>query len=367
MPAPRSSKAATPTRPDGDARVVLFTGGEQRRKVAEAESRFTRAADPDFADFDAEMLDGNNATADGILSAVATVPLGSGKKVVLVRDTQQLDTEEQKRLAAGLGSIPASSLLLLLSGVPIVEDGKTKRASVVATELSNAVKKLGDVVDFAPPKAEDMRGVLVQHAKALGKNLDPDALTLLIQIPAEEATRAGMELEKAALHAGSAPKITRADVEATISRSPDDVIFKLCDAVGTRKTTEALEHVATLFKGGAKPEAVAPRTLVMLARQLRLLLQFRWLGENRMAGRNAGPLTPYAQQLLPTDGAVSTLSNPRMSWMGDKMVGQARLFTTAELTERLEKILEADLALKGALPGGDDPRALLQRLIVALG
>ena len=29
--------------------------------------------------------------------------LGSGAKVVLVRDCQQLDTEEQKRLAAGLG------------------------------------------------------------------------------------------------------------------------------------------------------------------------------------------------------------------------------------------------------------------------
>ncbi len=365
MPAPRKTPA--PVRPEGDARVVLFTGGEQRRKVKEAEQRLVQAADPEFADFDGETLDGGNATADGILSAVATIALGRGKKVVLVRDVQQLDAEEQKRLASGLGSIPERSLLLLVTGSPIIEDGKTKRSSVVGSELSGAVKKLGEIVDLAAPRPEDLRGVLVQQARALGKTLDPDALALLVQLPPEESSRAGVELEKAALHAGVSAKITRADVEATLSRSPDDVIFKLCDAVGGRKTAEALDHVATLFKGGARPDAVAPRTLVMLARQVRLLLQFRWLGENKMAGRNAGPLTPQAQALLPSEGAAATLSNPRTSWMADKMVGQARLFTSAELTDRLEKILEADLALKGALPGGDDPRALLQRLIVALG
>lgn len=365
MPAPR--KSAAPTRPDGAARVVLFLGGEQRRKTAEAEARLKETTDPDTADFDAETLDGATTTTDTILSAVATVPLGGGKKAVLVRDIQQMDTDEQKRLAAGLGAIPASGLLLLLSGPPIVEEGKVKRGSAPATELVSAVKKVGEVIECALPRADDLRGQLIGLAKALGKRIEPDALALLCQLPPDEVSRAGRELEKAALFGGDSPSVTRADVEATISRSADDVIFKLCDAIGTRKTTEALEHLATLFRGGAKPEAVAPRTLVMIVRQLRLLLQFRWLGENKMAGRNAGPITPQAQALLPTDGALATLGNPRMSWMADKLVGQARLFTSAELMERLEWVLEADLALKGALPGGEDPRALLQRLVVSLG
>lgn len=363
---PKSTDKAKPAeRPEGPARVVLLTGLEAERKQAEALG-YLKQADPDFADFDAEQLDAAHASAEQILGAVGTVPFGQGKKVVLVRDTQQLDTEDQKRLVAGLDRIPATGLLILHTGSPIIEDGKTKRGSTVGTELVNAVKKLGEVRDFALPKVEDLRGHLIQEARRLGKALDSEALALLSQLPADDVRHIGTELEKAALHAGESPKITAADVEATLSRGPDDVIFKLCDAVGMRRSKEALQHVNTLFRGSSRPESVAPRTLVLLARQIRLVMQFRFLGEKRMAGRNAQPVSPQVAALLPSDGAASILSNPRTAWMADKYVAQARNFTLAELEERLEKLLNADLALKGSLPGGDNPQAVLQRLVVEL-
>ena len=367
MPAPRKPPAKAAERPEGAPRVLLFTGPDSSKKLAEAQKRMAEAVDADFADFDAESLDGNGSTAEGILSSVATVPFGTGKKVVLVRDSQQLDLDEQKKLAAGLGQVPGSSLLLLHTGTPILEDGKTKRGSVVALELTNAVKKLGEIVDFGAVKPEDLRGLLIQHARRFGKTVASDALQTLCQLPPEDLPRAFVELEKAGLHAGDSAQISRADVEATLSRSPDDVIFKLCDAVGNRRTPEALDHVSTLFRSGARPDSVAPRVLVMLARQIRLIAQFRFLGENRMAGRNAGPVTPEIQAILPADGAAGMAGNPRQSWMADKYVAQARNFTSAELAERLEAILLADLSLKGIEPGGDDPRAVLQRLVVRLG
>lgn len=365
-----SKKAASPARgvaaDSGEARVFLLTGPEAGRKSAEAQALATRHADADFADFDVETIDGGAATADRVLAAAATYPLGAGKRVVLVRDTQQMEAEEQKRLAAGLDKVPPTGLLILHTGSPVVEDGKTKRQSVVLPEMANAVKKIGRVLDFALPKADDLRAWLQQEARALGKSLAPDAIALLSQLPGDDLARAGTELAKAAAHAGDAPVITGANVEATLTRGPDDVIFKLCDAVGMRRTPEALGHVSTLFRGGGRPESVAPRTLVLLARQIRLLAQFRYLGERRMAGRGAGPISPEVMALLPGEGAGGMLANPRTSWMADKYVSQARNFTGAELAERLEKLLQADLALKGAAPGGDDPRALLQRLVIEL-
>ena len=155
-------------------------------------------------------------------------------------------------------------------------------------------------------------------------------------------------------------------MEATLSRGPDDVIFKLCDAVGMRKTKEALQHVNSLFRGSGRPDSVAPRTLVLLARQIRLVMQFRYLGEKKMAGRNAQPVSSQVAALLPADGAASIIGNPRTSWMADKYVNQARNFTLAELEERLEKLLNADLMLKGVTPGGDNPQAVLQRLVIEL-
>lgn len=365
MAGKRAPAKAAAERPEGPARVVLLTGAAADRKNAEVQQALL-AADPDFADFDTEVMDGDNASAERILGAVATVPFGSGRRVVVVRDTQQMDAEEQKRLVSGLGAIPSTGLLVLHTGTPVVEDGRTKKQSVVGTELAAAVKKLGDVVDFGLPKAEDMRAVLVSAAKRLGKALDPDALALLVQLPGEDIRRAGVELEKAVLYAGDAPRVSVADVEAVLSRGPDDVIFKLCDAVGARRPKEALAHVSTLFRGGARPESVAPRTLVLLARQIRLVAQFRYLGEKRMAGRGAGPVSPEVASLLPADGAASILANPRTSWMADKYVAQARNFTGAELAERMERLLEADLRLKGLLPGGDNPKAVLQRLVVEL-
>ena len=221
-------------------------------------------------------------------------------------------------------------------------------------------------MEFALPAAGDLRQWATSEAQKLGKTLAPDALAIFAQLPADDVRRLQTELAKAAAYAGDSSVITGADVEATLSRGPDDVIFKLCDAVGMRRTPEALGHISTLFRGGARPDSVAPRALVLLARQMRLLTQFRYLGEKRMAGRGAGSVSPEVMGYLPGDGAGGMLTNPRMAWMADKYVAQARNFTFAELTERMEKLLQADLALKGIAPGGDGPQAIMQRLIVEL-
>jgi DNA polymerase III subunit delta len=361
-----AAKKATLERPEGPARVILLTGAESGRKLAEAQRLLKEAVDESFADFDAETLDGDNATADRALAGVATVPLGEGRRAVLIRDTQQMDAEEQKRLAAGLGRIPASGLLILHTGTPVTEDGKTKRQSVIVTDLASAVKKVGDTVDFALPKADDLREWIMREAKAVGKKFTPDAVALFAQLPENDVSRLRTEIEKVAAFVGDAPTVTGADVEAVLSRGPDDVIFKLCDAVGARRKAEALGHVTTLFQAGGRPDSVAPRALVMLARQIRLITQFRYLGERKLVGRNVPPPPPEILALLPNEGAGGMVGNPRSSWMADKYVGQSRNFSASELAWRMERLLAADLALKGIEPGGDSPQAVLQRLVVEL-
>ena len=362
---------------DGIIRVLLLTGTESGRKTAEANALVKAHADPTFTDFDVETLDGGAPKNDRAvpiseraLSSVAMVPMGTGRRVVIVRDTQQMEDGEQKRLAEGLGYIPASGLLILHTGSPITgDDGKAKKSSLITTDLANAVKKYGETREFSLPKggSEDVRGLALQAAKREGKTLSSDALSILASLPSEDIARIGSEIAKAAAYVGeSATVITGAALEATLSRGPDDVIFKLCDAVGQRKTRDALGYVSQLFRTGSRPESVAPRVLVLLARQIRLIAQYRYLGEKRMVGRNAQAPVPEILALLPSDGAGSAVTNPRMAWMTEKFVGQARNFSLAELMERLEKLLHADLSLKGAVPGGDNPQAVIQRLVVEL-
>jgi len=356
---------ADSSRPEGPVRVVLLAGGDSERK-ADSVRRWSGHVSADFADFDLESIDGHGATAERVLSAVSTVPFGEGRRVVVVRDTQQMDPEEQKRLAAGLGLVPSSGLLVLSTGTPVLEEGRTRKQSVVANELSSAVKAMGDIEEHAAPKADELRPRLVALAREAGRVLEPAALSLLVQLPADDLVHAERELEKAILHAGDSERISVADVEAVLARGPDDVIFRLCDAVGARRPGEALAHVATLFQAGGRPDSIAPRALVLLARQIRLILQFRYLGEKRMVGRSAAPLTDEVRALLPADGAVGMVSNPRTGWMVDKFTGQARRFSVEELLDRMERLLDADLRLKGVLPGGEDPKGVLQRLVLDL-
>jgi DNA polymerase-3 subunit delta len=375
MPTPRESKSAKATTkksakeestPDRPARVVLLTGAEAGKKIAEANRLQREAVDESFADFDAETMDGNTVTTDRILAGVSTVPLGEKKRVVLVRDTQQMEPEEQKRLAGGLARIPISGFLILHTGTPIVEEGKTKRQSVVSTELANAVKKVGQVVEFSLPKAENLRDWILKEAQAQGKKLTGDAVSLFAQLPEGDVSRIASEMAKVAAYVGEATTITGADVEAVLSRGSDDVIFKLCDAVGNRRPQEALGHVTTLFQSGNRPDSVAPRALVMLARQIRLITQFRYLGERKLAGRGAGSIPPEILEMFPSDGAGGMMANPRMAWMADKYVAQSRNFSAMELAQRLERLLAADLMLKGVEPGGDSPQLVLQRLVIEL-
>ena len=365
MAARKSVSKQETVRPEGPVRVVLLIGADARRKQARVDA-LMGAADADFADFDTEVMDPDQASAERILSAVATVPFGNGRRVIVVRDTQRLDTEEQKRLAAGLGLVPGSGLLVLSTGYPVVEEGRVRKQSVVIAELSTAVRKVGDIEDFEAPKAEDLRPRLLEIARGAGKTLDSGALSMLLQLPSDDLRHAEIELEKALLHAGDADRVGIADVEAVLSRGPDEVIFKLCDAVGSRRGAEALGLLSSVFAAGARPEATALRTLVMLTRQIRLIMQFRYLGEQRMVGRQSLPVSDAVKGVLPSDGALSLLANPRSGWMVDKLVGQARRFTAPELETRMRTLLDADLRLKGLLPGGDNPLAVMQRLVVEL-
>lgn len=381
MPPAKSTATAKKAVPapatDGIIRVILLTGTEAGRKTAEANALAKAHVDSSFADFDVETLDGGAPKNDRAvpiseraLSSVAMVPMGEKRRIVILRDAQQMEDSEQKRLAEGLGRIPASGLLIIHTGTPITgDDGKAKKSSQITTDLANAVKKYGEVREFALPKggSEDVRALAIQSAKREGKTISPDALGMLGALPAEDVGRIPSEIAKAAAYVGdTANVITGADLEAVLSRGPDDVIFKLCDAVGQRRTSEALGYVSQLFRTGSRPESVAPRVLVLLARQIRLIAQYRYLGEKRMVGRNAQAPTPEILAFLPSDGAGSAVTNPRMSWMVDKFVGQARNFSLAELMERMEKLLHADLSLKGIVPGGDNPQATIQRLVVEL-
>lgn len=348
-----------------DTRIVLITGTQSAEKASLARTLAARV-DADFADFDSETIAGDGAAVDRLLSAVSTAPFGDGKRIVVVTHAEQLDDATQKKLANGIDKIPSSGLMILLTGEPVIEDGKAKKGSIVLTELVTAIKKSGKVVDYGVPQKDDLREYVERMAKSRGKQLRPDAIALFMELPADDMRRIESELGKLFDYMGDEVVIHASDVMEVLSRGPDEVIFKLCDALGARRGGEALRLLDTTFHLGTKPDGTALRVLTMLARQIRLVHQARILLEYRMIGRGSLPISPEVAASLPADGIQATLSNPRMAWMADKLANQAKQWSLDSLESALIALEQADSALKGIVPGGDNPREIIEECIIRM-
>ncbi|MEO7715694.1 MAG: DNA polymerase III subunit delta [Capsulimonas sp.] len=374
--------------PQPAERVYLFTGSDDALK-REGVARLTDPLlDPSAADFDREVRDVGSSGAEDlaatqILASAGGVPMFSERRVVVITNIQRLSKEEQDDLAAGLGKLGSLTCLVLIAAAPEYEAGKVKGRSV-STKLQNAVTKTGAVVVCDAPLAGDLKSRAAAYLKTLGKTAEPAALEVIVQRAVSAASDRGgagkggdllvlhNELDKAAAYAGDRTLVTRDDALAVGTRGAEENIFALLDAVGSKDAPRALRQVEEMLRHGDKPDAVAARTFVMLARHLRMLWGAKYLAEKRITGASKGPLPEELQAVL--SGEVIGLAM-RQAYLLRSLQDQARRWSYDALRHALARVLASDMAMKGAAPiealgatapAGDNHAANLQLLVVAL-
>jgi DNA polymerase III delta subunit len=140
-----------------------------------------------------------------------------------------------------------------------------------------------------------------------------------------------MELDKLALYRGSAP-VTVDDVRALVAEAVPASVWAFTDAVGERRTQQAVDLLDRLLDDTPEPVLLA-----VLHRRVRELLE---LGD-RLAGGERLPAAAKAMGIA-SDYRAQTLAT------------QARAWTTAELTAALDGLVELDAMVKGAPGAGQD-------------
>ena len=176
------------------------------------------------------------------------------------------------------------------------------------------------------------------------------------------------ELEKALAYVGVRETITLADVVAVGTQSAEEHIFALLDAVGHRNAPKSLDLVDEMLRAGGKPDGVAARTFVMVARHLRQVWAAKYLAEKRLSGDR---LPPDVQMLL--SGEMLGITQ-RQSYRLRGLQEQARGWSYEDLQGGLARTLASDMAMKGIPPlktlgaaaPGDDPASNLRLLVVDL-
>ena len=374
--------------PQPISRVYLFSGSDDALKREAAQKLAASLLDPAMADFDSEERDAPTSGGDDgdfarqILSSAAGAPMLSERRVVTVTNLQRLGKEDQETLATGMLKLGAQTCLILIAGAPEYDAGKVKGRSTIGAKLAAAIGKAGTVVLCDAPGEGDLGTRAKMIAKERGKQIEPEALRrLLARAHAAMADRGGgkggdvlvltNELEKALAYSGNRPTITDADVVAVGTQSAEENIFALLDAVGKRDAQRALHEVEEMLQTG-KPDGIAARTFVMLARHLRLLWGAKFLAENRLtADRLRGGLPPDIQLVL--SGEVIGLTQ-RQSFLLRSLQDQARGWTYDTLQSALARTLVSDMSMKGIRPApalghsapGFEPAENLRLLVLDL-
>ena len=372
-------------------RVYLLTGSDDALKREAVVKLTTGLLDPSYAEFDREERDvpptGAGEAGDAaraILASAGGVPMASERRVVIVTNVQRLGKEDTDLLAAGLAKVGALSCLVLVAGATEYDAGRAKARTTLAAKLVTAASKAGATVLCDAPGEAGMGMRAKALLKARGKTITPEALSLITDRAKATASERGgggrtgdlhvltQELEKAMAHAGDRAEVTAEDARATGRATVQDNIFALLNAVGSRDARRALAEADGLLEAGDKPDGVAARTFVMLARHLRHLWGAKYLADHRLNGFNVkNGLPPEVQAALSAEMIGLT---SRQSYLLKDLQEQARGWSYPALGQGLARVLASDLVMKGIAPGrslptqapADDPASNLRLLVVAL-
>ncbi len=310
---------------------LLCLYGEESFLVEQAWRQVLAALVPaDARDFNFQQFQGKETRAAAVLDAVQTLPVFAPRRLVMIKNAQDLPTAEQDGLLEYLRNPLPESVLLLVCGKI---DARRK--------LFQAFKKEGALVEFKRLYDNQIPAFIRERLRISGKLMTEDALALFNRRVGNNLQEVVGELEKLFAYLGERDLADVADVAAVVSDSRVDSIFELTNALGNGESSEALRLLGRLLADGQAPLLV----LNLIVRHFRQL----WLTRELID-----------QGAKSADVARRVGVNP---YFVEGLIRQARRFSAGRFRRAFDLFLEADLALKSS---GAHPAPLLEQLILRI-
>jgi DNA polymerase III subunit delta len=312
-----------------DIPCLLFLYGEETFLLDRTLERLRDVAVPvDARDFNYNLYHGKETSAETILDTVLTLPVFTARRLVLVKEAQELSAASLDAFLPYLTN-PAPETILVFTADKI--DGRKK--------FFQEFKKRGVLVEFKRLYDNQIPTFVQDQARAAGRSLTGDALALFCRRVGSRLQEVSGELNKLFAYLGERTLVDVADVAAVVSDTRAESIFELTNAIGARNQGEAHRLLARLLAEGAVPLVL----LTMMVRHFRQLWQTRELLDQGVGvkeiARHVG-INPYF-----VDGLVS----------------QSRRFSPDRYRQIFLLFLEVDLGLKSS---GAHPAAMLEKLIL---
>ena len=325
-PAPKGASARTG--PRGAAAPVALFWGEDEFMLREAARAF-------LDDFGAHAVEvGGAEWRGGETSDLSTPSLWGERRALFIHGAHELPEHGVRELQAYLAA-PAADAALVITAAP--RAGKPPKWSDAVTAGGGTVKQI------APPRRQDLARWLGTRAAARHLAVTPAGMNALTSILGEDPATLDQALDQLASAFGGGPSpepIGPGQVRAQFEGLGEQRVWDLCDRAFAGRLGEAL----VTLRGMLDEREDALVILGGIASRVRDLIRVRALPDR----------LPQAE--------AAKRAGLRFDWQVRRYREQAGRFTPEALAALHARVVEADRALKGGVPGS----VLLPTLVAAM-
>lgn len=280
--------------------------------------------------FDFSEFSGAEDSVNQILESANTFPMMSPKRLVLVREANDLLETGQDRLVDSFNGLPQRCLLVFFAK----EFDRRKK-------FYRVLQDKHCVAEFAKLKGTALERWGASFLRRQGYRMSDSAIKKMVALAGSDLQMLAAEIEKLLLYAGNEKDIPDSAVDKLIGASRQQGIFELIDAIGGGNRNEALRSLANLLGMGEHPLYV----VTMMARYCRQVLIAK---------------DCLAKGIPPREIAGAAQIPP---FLLDKFLRDARAADATRIQSMHLRLAEIDRSLKSSASNG---QILLERLVCDL-
>ncbi|MFO7815898.1 MAG: DNA polymerase III subunit delta [Halanaerobiales bacterium] len=315
---------------------IYLVFGSEEYLLDKFENKFKQKyIDEEIEDFNLTYIKEEDEVFKNIVNKGSTLPVMSGKRFIIVKvgNIFKKGISNFEVFEKFLKAIPDTTVILIL----VNEDlSKNKR--------KNIIKNYGEVINYSPPRFQDLNKWIKLQFKDKGKKIDYRGIRLLEKMFNNNLQQLDSEIDKICTYIDQKNKVEVSDIKAVMSkdrRLKENTIFEFLDAISKKEKNKSVYYLHQLLENGKVPQII----FAMITRRVRLMLiikDFKKQGINPKKIASKVGEHPYPIK---------------------KIYGYVDNYSAKELEEMLNKFLKADVKLK---TGEDKIENSIQNAILSL-
>ncbi|MCL4539808.1 MAG: DNA polymerase III subunit delta [Bacteroidetes bacterium] len=315
------------------ARLYLIHGSEDYFIEKAVTLLIDNAVSKKDRSFNLDVFDGTESNSDNVLSSMLSFPFAGEHRLTVVRKFDKMEKRYRLDIVRHLSEVPESNIVCFVAGEIKTSD-----------EPYNQLPSFAESVTFNKLKGTDLTGFLSDTSASLGKEMEPGAVDLLVELSGDSLGDLVSEVEKLSLYVGNKEKISIDDVNTVVGKSRNFNIFELQRAIGQKNSRRSQEIAGKMLETGEKPVYIN----FMLTRYFLSLLQVKHhigkgVNTKDICTKVFGRWNPYVEEYI----------------------SAARAYSVPELKRAITTLLDADVKLKTG--GYRDTEAVVISLSEILG